>query len=387
MAARFHPFAIDSFIIYPIIYLSHTMSEEHHGDGRDRFVDDDRFDGLYLNVAQQARGIEPLLDTVFSFLRRKTDFFAGPPPSGSDGDERKGTDAAIRKVHDVLEKHAELYRREQREKEEKMKKKHPKAKSSSKKKERQPKEVEEDVVLEMGTDGGFDVGNAAASGDGKGGPGDANEEERAHLTRAEPEIADTAGEGVKKAAATTGDDDDDDGKRGPPPVGNGGTVEGKYAWTQTLSELNVVVPVPDGTRGRDVDVDIRRNHLRVKMRSGDRRTVVNAPLTKAVVCDDSFWTVEDGNRLVISLQKVNQMEWWDSVCEGDPKINLRDIQPENSNLSDLDGETRKTVEKMMYDQRMKAMGKPTSDEQAKLEMLEKFKAQHPEMDFSNAKIG
>lgn len=33
------------------------------------FVDDERFDGLYLNVAETTRGIEPLLDTVFSFCK------------------------------------------------------------------------------------------------------------------------------------------------------------------------------------------------------------------------------------------------------------------------------------------------------------------------------
>ena len=48
-------------------------------------------------------------------------------------------------------------------------------------------------------------------------------------------------------------------------IGNGGKTE-KYEWTQTLQELSVVVPVPEGLKSRDIVCDITKSRLRVGVR-------------------------------------------------------------------------------------------------------------------------
>lgn len=314
------------------------------------FTNDDRFDGLYVNVANQTQGIEPLLDSVFSFLRRKSDFFKGPPGSGN------GTEQAVATVQNILRKHADIYLSDE-------KKKYVEAvmKKEKKTKQKAGKAKIKEGVIELDADGGFDISSRKSSAK--------DEDSTATLhsdKKPKPLKSNDAGE----------DAEEDDS---PPPIGNGGNVEGKYIWTQTLQELSVSVPLPNSTRGRDLNVVMNKKHLKISLKG---KILVNDYLTRTIIVDDSFWTVEDGNRLVLTLQKLNQMEWWESICENDPKINVQKVQPENSQLSDLDGETRQTVEKMMFDQRQKAMGKPTIDEQKKNDILEKFKLSHPEMDFS-----
>ena len=55
-----------------------------------------------------------------------------------------------------------------------------------------------------------------------------------------------------------------------PNAGNGADLEG-YSWTQSLADLSLSVAVPQGTKGRDCDVVISKNKIKVP-RGLHRRT-------------------------------------------------------------------------------------------------------------------
>lgn len=154
--------------------------------------------------------------------------------------------------------------------------------------------------------------------------------------------------------------------------------------------MDVAITVPGHLRGRDLAVSLTKTGIAAGVRG--QEPILQGTFPHAVRPDDSTWTLTAGpdgaatKVIEIHLDKANKMEWWAHVVTSAPKIDVTKIVPENSKLSDLDGETRGMVEKMMYDQRQKELGLPTSEEQKKMDILKKFQEQHPEMDFSKAKI-
>uniref|UniRef100_A0A2K5JU23 Nuclear migration protein nudC n=1 Tax=Colobus angolensis palliatus TaxID=336983 RepID=A0A2K5JU23_COLAP len=282
--------------------------------------EEERFDGMLLAMAQQHEGgVQELVNTFFSFLRRKTDFFIG----GEEGMAEK-----------VSVGNRCLF-------------------SSSVSSEEKLTWSSFGIVVT------FSRKEAGESLDSRSldQPGQHDEEE---------------------------EDEKDKGKL-KPNLGNGADLP-NYRWSQTLSELDLAVPfrVNFRLKGKDVVVDIQRRHLRVGLKG--QPAVIDGELYNEVKVEESSWLIEDGKVVTVHLEKINKMEWWSRLVSSDPEINTKKINPENSKLSDLDSETRSMVEKMMYDQRQKSMGLPTSDEQKKQEILKKFMDQHPEMDFSKAKF-
>mmetsp|Transcript_18761 Transcript_18761/g.27944 ORF Transcript_18761/g.27944 Transcript_18761/m.27944 type:complete len:298 (+) Transcript_18761:1619-2512(+) len=293
---------------------------------------DERFDGFFLQIAQQQQnGIDGLLDAFLGFLRRKTDFFTG-------ASEDQISQLILKKV----QQHKAIHLKTQALK------------------QQQQQAAKEKAAKEQ----------AAKEKTGK---TEKDTKEKATTTTS-----------TSAASSSNMTDDFDGDSVQTPNSGNGGTGPG-YEWTQTLAELEIVVKLPEGTAGRMINVDVKKQSIKVVLKAGGK-ILLQGKLFKPCQWDEITWTVVDRKELHITLPKINKMEWWHCVVDGHPKIDTQKVEPENSQLSDLDGETRATVEKMMYDQQRKAAGLPTSEEQKKQDIIQNFMKEHPEMDFSQAKI-
>ncbi|KAF9453870.1 CS-domain-containing protein [Macrolepiota fuliginosa MF-IS2] len=157
-----------------------------------------------------------------------------------------------------------------------------------------------------------------------------------------------------------------------------------YQWRQELGEVEINIPVPPGTRGKNLVVTIQKKRLVIGLKG--QEPILDGELCKEIKVEESNWTLQDQKTVLVTLEKLNKQTWWENVLTHHPKIDTSKIEPPNSKLSDLDSETRGIVEKMMFDNQQKQMGKPTSDEIKKAEVLRKFQAQHPELDLSSANI-
>jgi len=142
-----------------------------------------------------------------------------------------------------------------------------------------------------------------------------------------------------------------------------GAVTDKYYWSQSLAEVTVEVTV-ETCKVADLEVDISATRLSVKCKGS---IVLEGKLHEKIALEDTMWSLEDGCKVIMSLQKQRET-WWKCVLEGDPEIDTTKVESTRS-MEEYDGETQGAIRKIMFDQNQKIQGKPNSDQIRTADMM------------------
>ncbi|KAL0488299.1 hypothetical protein AKO1_015472 [Acrasis kona] len=164
------------------------------------------------------------------------------------------------------------------------------------------------------------------------------------------------------------------------PVQGGGKGP-NYSWTQEIGTVMITVPVPEGTKGKMVDIKFEKTHLTVILKSDPQNPLIKGDLFADVKVGDCYWQIEDQKEVLLHLQK-NSGIWWRSPIKGHPEVDTDVIEPPQVSMSELGGEMRESVEKMLWDQNAKATGGMTTEDRMREANIRKLQAMHPGVDFS-----
>jgi len=371
------------------------------------------FDEMFLAMAQRHEGIEPLMETFFSFLERKTDFFhvmttkegrMGFPPGVSE-----------RMVHRVFKKFQSKYERRAQpmltndlEQYENAVEQHRNplgvsssssaSSSSSRGDKGRPRVSQQQKAKDKegatGGGGGARIVEipmtepaqqsattpSASKAKSKNENRKGAEEQNGRQTEPAPASASAPAAPETESASADGASSSSSSssaapERHPVPCSSAnslshistwnGAVTDDYRWSQSLQEVTAEFQVPR-CRGADVNVTIKSKSLQIRVKGQD---LFEGTFHAAINASEAVWNLEDGCRVVLNLDKMKE-GWWPSLVEGGPAIDLTKVDS-TKKIEEYDGETQGAIRKILFDQNQKRKGLPTSDELKTQSLLEK----------------
>ena len=307
-------------------------------------MEDERFDAVLMEVAGQCGGIQPLLDTIFAFLYRRTDFFHVMREGDKIGFPPGVAEKLVMRGFKQYEQMAIAARQQAEQRAQSKPPSEPPSKPApSKPAPSEPAPAEPAVPA-------------------------AREEKAASApqpARAEPAASASAPAGAPSTASSRTACKKSVAHLAEDKPYNGGRAEG-YSWEQTLHDVTIVAPVPAGTRARDVVCVISKTHLSLKLRGAEKPIIDgefpcdarnNQTVWEKVRADESYWNVGevDGVLAVTVYLEKDREAWWKSAIEGHAGIDTTKVDSTRS-MYEYDDETQGAIRKIMFDQDQKRKG-------------------------------
>lgn len=242
-----------------------------------------RFDGLFEEIAGRTGGIEPLLDSFFGFLSRRTDFYVEFDTSSNvEGGRVFKCGFPRGKATKILLDAFKRY----------------------------PFKSYKDFI----------------------GPSskDSKSNENIEVASTSKGVITSIAETEKVLPANTGSESNkvklsytQEGKQ--IPIGNGGVCE-SYWWTQTVRDATIYVSVDFGTKSKDVSFSLQPRRVSVSVKGV---MLLSGELDNVVSIEDSLWTLatdssRQSSQLIINFEK-SVHSWWRAVIKGHPEIDTSKV--------------------------------------------------------------
>jgi len=88
-------------------------------------------------------------------------------------------------------------------------------------------------------------------------------------------------------------------------------------------------------------------------------------LLHKIKVEESVWTIDSARSLLtVTLEKTKEI-MWKSVFKGEKEIDLTKVDT-TRDISEFDPECQAAIQRATYDQHLKRLGKPTSNEKVSL---------------------
>lgn len=271
---------------------------------RATMADQQAYDDMFTHIASKAGGIKPLLDTFFSFLERKTDFYVqfDQPAGQVKASYKMGFPKGVAEKM-VLQAF------------------------------RQYKLQDYDAVMGSQSEQPATVPRSAPQTPSKSAtpsqslPAPPSTPPKTPAASQPPRTPTTTSKPSAFTPSYT-----PEGKQYP--IGNGGIGE-NYYWTQTLKDVTVYIDTAAGCRGKDVKCDIKAQSLKVAIRG---EVVVEGALEDVIRTQESLWTISSTTdsalqQIVITLDKTRPT-WWKHVISTHEEIDTTKVQNTTVFLTD-----------------------------------------------------
>ncbi|XP_020511959.2 nudC domain-containing protein 3 [Labrus bergylta] len=322
------------------------------------------YDNALLGILQHVGNIRDFLQIYFGFLYRKTDFYRVlSGPNDQMGFPPGVAEKMVLKTFKLFEKVAEQDRERQQ---------------SEVRRRQERRCVPPPVVqeLEVSTEETAGQSTEAAQAESA-----SSEPQSVSVPASEDKVdpqPDGGGggpgestQGDQAAASSTNSAEGGQDTFQSNPDSYNGAVRENYSWSQDYTDVEIRVFVPKSVvKGRQVSVSLQPSSMRVCVREGaEERPLMEGEFTHKINTENSLWSLEPGNCVVLSLSKTSEV-WWNAVLKGEKEIDINQINRERS-MATVDEEEHAVLDRLTFDYNQKLQGKPQSHEMKVHDMLKK----------------